>query len=256
MAQINPHIQVSWRPATNRENLPSILQKISRRLGEICHEIRRIAEIRHRFWEKQTPNLGKSVIYFGEICHRVWGNPLPILGKSVTEFREINHRLWENRQPTLGKSVTDFGEIRHRLWENEPPTLGKSATDFGEIRHRLWENEPPALGKWATDFGKMSHRLCGKIGSVLGKDLGKLVWFLDWLATKLKSHCFERQACLGLDATKRKPTGGKLEGQNVQAYRLWYRNCSGVRVRDLYEMPQAQADIHNSDWGQTYLNKY
>ena len=99
------------------------------------------------FLGKQTPNLGKSVIYFGEICHRVWGNPLPILGKSVTEFREISHRLWENRQPTLGKSVTDFGEIRHRLWENEPPTLGKSATDFGEIRHRLWENEPPALGK-------------------------------------------------------------------------------------------------------------
>ena len=28
---------------------------------------------------------------------------------------------------------------------------------------------------------------------------GKLAWFLDWLATKLKFHCFERKACLGLD---------------------------------------------------------
>ena len=76
------HIQASWRPATNRENLPSILQKISHPLW---HEIRRIAEICHRF-----------------------------LGKSATDFGEIRHRLWE-------KSATDFRKICHRLWENQPP---------------------------------------------------------------------------------------------------------------------------------------
>ena len=128
------HIQASWRPATNRENLPSILLKISHPLW---HEIRRIAEI----------------------CHRFWGNPSPILGKSATDFGEIRHRLWE-------KSATDFVKICHRLWE-------KSATNFGKICHRLWENQPQTLGKSVTDFGKICHGFCeapllGKTGSVLG----------------------------------------------------------------------------------------
>ena len=70
------------------------------------------------------------------------------------------------------------------------------------MSHRLWENEPPTLGKSVTDFGKIRRRLWGKIGSVLGKDLGKLVWFLDWLATKLKSHCLESQASLGFGGFK------------------------------------------------------
>ena len=79
------------------------------------------------------------------------------------------------------------------------------------MSHRLWE-------KSVTDFGKICRRLSGKIGSVLGKDLGKLVWFLDWLATKLKSHCLESQASLGFGGFKtgchykNKSTSGKLEG--------------------------------------------
>ena len=66
------------------------------------------------------------------------------------------------------------------------------------------------MGKSATDFGKKTVPFLGKTGSVFGTNWlrfwkktarfgRKLVWFLDWLGTKLKSHCFERLACLGLD---------------------------------------------------------
>ena len=76
--------------------------------------------------------------------------------------------------------------------------VGKSATDFGKMSHRLWENGPLTLGscvlekKQALFFGK-------KTSPSLAQSLGKLVRFLDWLGTKLKSHCFERLACLDLD---------------------------------------------------------
>ena len=121
-----------------------------------------------------------------EISHWLWGNLSPILGS-----------------PTLGKSVTDFGK--------SVPILGKCVTDFGE-------KHVPFLGKTGSVFGKKHAPFLGRTGSVFGKNrlrfwdklapffwektarfAGKLVWFLDWLGTKLKSHCFERKACLGLD---------------------------------------------------------
>ena len=75
--------------------------------------------------------------------------------------------------PVVGKSVTD---------------MGKSATDFGKKQFHFWEKPGRSLGQTAFGFGKKTARFGGK-----------LVWFLDWLGTKLKSHCFERLACLGLD---------------------------------------------------------
>ena len=131
------------------------------------------------------------------------------MGNSVTDFGEIGHRLWETLSPTLGKSVTDFGEICHRFRE--------------KMRHRLWGN--PLLEKHAP--------FLVKTGSIRVK----LVWFLDWLATKLKSHCFEHQACLGLDVTRNKSTSGKLEGKTAQTLML-----NLFCVRYFYEMPQAQTE--------------
>ena len=158
-------------------------------------------EIRRRLWGNLPRNSGKSVTDFGEIRHRFWGNPSPTLGKSVTDFGEIRHRLWGNLPRISGKSVTDFGEIRHRFWGNPSPILGKSVTDFREISHRLWGNLSPTLRKSVTDFGKIRHRLLGNPSPVLWSSVTKwlrfgeklrLARFLDWLGTKLKSHCFER----------------------------------------------------------------
>ena len=95
------------------------------------------------------------------------------LGFRLTRLgsQEISHRFWGNPSPILGKSATDLGEI---------------VTDFGKICHRFWGNPSPFLGS----------SVFGKTGSVFWDKLvrfgGKLVWFLDWLGTKLKSHCFER----------------------------------------------------------------
>ena len=131
-----------------------------------------------------------------EISHRFWGNPSPILGKSATDFEEICHRFWGNPSPILGKSVTGFGEICHRFW-------GKTCAFFGKNRLRFWEKTCSVFGKNRLRFWEEQAPFLGQTGSVFGKkriDLqGKLVWFLDWLGTKLKSHCFERKACLGLD---------------------------------------------------------
>jgi len=87
------------------------------------------------------------------------------LGKSVTDFLETSHRL-------LGSSV--FGKNSFCFWEKHAPFLGKN-------RLRVWEEQAPFLGQSGSVLGK--NRLClrGGIGSVL-----------DWLGTKLKSHCFER----------------------------------------------------------------
>ena len=79
---------------------------------------------------------------------------------------------------------------RLALFEQKKMALvfGNLPSDFGKISHRLW--------------GKTRARFWGNTGSVLGKTgsiWGKMFWFLNWLATKLKSHCFEREACLGLD---------------------------------------------------------
>ena len=95
-----------------------------------------------------------------EISHRFWGNASPILG---------------NASPILGKCVTDFEEIHHQF-------RGKCVTDFGEkhVMCLFWEKQAPFLGQTSSVWGK--------IGSVWGK----LARFLDWLGTKLKSHCFER----------------------------------------------------------------
>ena len=73
----------------------------------------------------------------------------------------------------VGKSATD---------------MGKSATDFGKKQFHFWEKPVRSLGQTGFGFGKKTARFGGK-----------LVGFLDWLGTKLKSHCFERLACLGLD---------------------------------------------------------
>ena len=145
------HIQASWRPATNRENLPSILQKISHPLW---HEIRRIAEI----------------------CHRFWGNPSPILGKSATDFGEIRHRLWE-------KSATDFRKICHRLWENQPPP-GLWSSVFGKNRLRFWEKQAPSLGQSGSVLVKKWLGL-GRIGSVFGLAWDKAQVSLFWTLSML-----------------------------------------------------------------------
>ena len=149
-------------------------------------------EIRHRLWENLSPTLGKSVTDFGKMSHWFWGNPSPILRKSVTDYEEIRHRFWGNPSLSLRKSVTDFGEIRCRFWGNPSPILWKSVT---EIRCRFWGNPSPTLGKNWLGFGETLARFWGKTGSIWGKTF----WFLNWLATKLKSHYFEREACLGLD---------------------------------------------------------
>ena len=73
----------------------------------------------------------------------------------------------------VGKSATD---------------MGKSATDFGKKQFHFWEKPVRSLGQTGFGFGGKTARFGGK-----------LVGFLDWLGTKLKSHCFERLACLGLD---------------------------------------------------------
>ena len=66
---------------------------------------------------------------------------------------------------------------------------------------------------------KRSRRRRGKIRKQMPPTFHPSLTFRS-APLALKSHCFERQACLGLDAIKRKPTGGKLEGQNVQVYKL------------------------------------
>ena len=110
---------------------------------------------------------------------------------SATDLGKNCHRLQENQQPTLGKSATDFGKISRRLWGNPSPILGNSVTYWGNASPVLVS---PALGKNWLGFGETLARFWGKTGSIWGK----LFWFLNWLATKLKSHCFEREACLGL----------------------------------------------------------
>ena len=74
------------------------------------------------------------------------------------------------------------------FWEKQAPFLGKTCSVFGKNMLRFWEEQAPFLGQTGSVFGKKRLDL-----------RGKLVWFLDWLGTKLKSHCFERKACLGLD---------------------------------------------------------
>ena len=142
-----------------------------------------------------------------EISHWLWGNLSPILGsptlgKSVTDFREIR---------------SNFGEMRHRFWGKTCAFFGKNMLRFGKNMLRFWEKHAPFLGRTGSVFGKNSF-FGKKTCSVFGKNrlrfwdklapffgektarfAGKLVWFLDWLGTKLKSHCFERKACLGLD---------------------------------------------------------
>ena len=172
-----------------------------------------------------SPIFGKSATDFGETRRRFSGNPSPILGK-------ICHRLWENPSQTLGKSATDFGKISHRLWEapflgKTLSFLGKTCSVFEKNSVRFWEKQCPLLGKTVSVFGNNRLRfwkkhapLLGRTGSVcsvFGKKTarfrGKLVWFLDWLGTKLKSHKFGfgfsrfRTGCL-----QSKSTGSKLEG--------------------------------------------
>jgi len=108
------------------------------------------------------------------------------LRKSVTDFEEIRHRFWGNQPPILRKSAADFEEICPRLWGNPSPILGKSAfgktgSVFGTSRLRFWK-------KTVSVFGKAGSVFCDK----LVRFGGKLAWFLDWLAAKLKSPCFER----------------------------------------------------------------
>ena len=107
-----------------------------------------------------------------EISHRFWGNPSPILG-NASPILGMRHRFWGNPSRILRKSITDFGEIRYQFWGNASPILGKSMCLF-------WGKQAPFLGQTSSVWGK--------IGSVWGK----LARFLDWLGTKLKSHCFER----------------------------------------------------------------
>ena len=151
--------------------------------------------------KKPAPVLGNELVRFWESWFGIWGFVEicgQFLGKSNTDFGEIRHRFWGNQSP-------DFEEISQGLWENQPPILeqtccvfdknwfrfrgnpslilGKSATDFGKIRYRLWGNLPLNWGKSVTDFGEIPKLV--RFG-------GKLVWFLDWLGTKPKSHCFER----------------------------------------------------------------
>ena len=89
--------------------------------------------------------------------------------------------FWEKQAPFLGKTCSVFGTNRLRFWEKHVPFLGKNML-------RFWEEQAPFLGQTGSVFGKKRLDL-----------RGTLVWFLDWLGTKLKSHCFERKACLGLD---------------------------------------------------------
>ena len=173
-------------------------------------------------------------------------------GKSSADFGKISHRLLANPSLNLGKSATDF-------WGNLSPTLGKSVTDFGEISHRLRENQP--------HFGEIRHRFLGKIGSVLGKDwLGfrerlpqfEGNWFGFWVGLRQSSSLNvlnTKHVWVWMSLKVSQPVGS-WKAKMAQTYQLWCRTCFGVRVRDLYEMPQAQADIRSSYWGWKYLNKY
>ena len=107
MEQINPHIRVSWRPASNWEILPPIL----------WNSVTDFEEINHRLWANKPSTFGKSATNFGENnpATNFWGNPSPTLGKSVADFREICHRFWGNPSPILRKSVIDYEEIRNRF---------------------------------------------------------------------------------------------------------------------------------------------
>ncbi len=123
----------------------------------------------------------ESVTDFGEICHRFWGNPF---------------QFWGNASPILGKNMCLF-------WEKQAPFLGKTCSVFGKNMLRFGDEQAPFLGKTCSFFGKKHAPFLGRTGSVFWEKrfrfAGKLAWFLDWLGTKLKSHCFERKACLGLD---------------------------------------------------------
>ena len=137
------------------------------------------------------------------------------------------------------------------MWENQPTTLGKSATDFGKMSHRLWENGPLTLGscvleeKQALFFGK-------KTSPSLAQSLGKLVRFLDWLGTKLKSHCFERLACLDLDLGIQNCVSLKCSNLYTLISKLFW-GC----VRHFCEMTHTQTDMHSSYGGkEQHLNKY
>ena len=122
---------------------------------------------------KSVTDLRKSVTDFGKISHRLSGNSSPFLENPSQTLEKICHRFWGNPSPILGTSATD---------------MGKSATDFGKKQFHFWEKPVRSLGQTGFGFGKKTARF--------GRNL---VWFLDWLGTKLKSHCFERLACLGLD---------------------------------------------------------
>ena len=103
--------------------------------------------------------------------------------------------LGKNRLCSSKKTGSGFGEKLVRFLENRFG-CGEISHRYGEISHWLWKKkqfhfwEKPvrSLGQTGFGFGKKTARFGGK-----------LVWFLDWLGTKLKSHCFERLACLGLD---------------------------------------------------------
>ena len=85
-------------------------------------------------------------------------------------------------------SATDFGKVCGRnpspILGSVSPTSVKSATDFGKKTGSFF-------GKDWLGLRERLARFEGKIGSIWGK--------LDWLGRKLKSHCFERYACLGLE---------------------------------------------------------
>ena len=90
---ISPHIQVSWRPATNREN-------------------------HHRFCRKSTT----SSTDFGErICH-LWGYlsqvcEAPFLGRTCSVFGENRLRFWEEQAPFLGQSVSILVKTGTVWWD-------------------------------------------------------------------------------------------------------------------------------------------
>ena len=132
-------------------------------------------------------SLSNSVVSFGcraSLCVLIlnWSNNRKyVLGKNRLCSSKKNWlRFWWKIGSVFGKQV--------RLWGNQSPIWGNQPLTLEKKKFHFWEKPVRSLGQTGFGFGKKTARFGGK-----------LVWFLDWLGTKLKSHCFERLACLGLD---------------------------------------------------------
>ena len=165
-----------------------------------------------RFWDEQAPFCEKQA---------------PCFGKTGSVFGANGFRVWEKQVPFLGQTGSVLGKQAPFLGQTGFRFWGNTCAFFGKNRLRFWDKQVRFGGNWLGFWIGL-----GQSSSLTALN-AKHVWV--WI--------FE---VLGLGVTENKSTGGKLEGQNAQTYKLGRRNYFGVCVRDLYEMPQAQTDIQSS----------